>query len=181
MECDILTLPGLGDSGAQHWQSLWERRHPEWTRVTHRDWTNPTLVEWVAELDAGIAACEGPPILVAHGLACALVAHWAQSHSQLAIAGAMLVAPSDVEAASFPKDSTGFAPIPRQRLRFPSIVVASSNDEFVSPERAGALAAAWGSRLVDVGRAGHINAASGHGPWPEGEQLLNDFCAQIRV
>ncbi|HUG60850.1 MAG TPA: alpha/beta hydrolase, partial [Methylomirabilota bacterium] len=30
------------------------------------------------------------------------------------------------------------------------------------------LAAAWGAVFVDAGDAGHINAESGHGPWPEG-------------
>lgn len=30
----------------------------------------------------------------------------------------------------------------------------------------------WGSRLVHIGRAGHINAESGFGPWPQGLELL---------
>lgn len=179
MNCDVLTLPGLWDSGPQHWQTLWEKKHPAWTRVTHRDWSSPERAEWVDELDAAIALREGPPLLVAHSLACTLVAHWAQSGSLLKVAGAVLVAPSDPEAPGYPKEPQGFAPLPLARLPFPSIVVASSNDEYVPIERARAFAQAWGSRLVEIGAAGHINGASGYGAWPEGEKLVLDFCAEV--
>ena len=179
MDCDVITLPGLWNSGPQHWQSLWERTHPTWTRILHRDWNNPACHEWVDELDAAIALAEGPPLLVAHSLSCALVAQWAASTSELHIAGALLVAPSDVDAPGYPKDAVDFAPMPMQRLPFPSIVVASGNDEYVSIERARAFAAAWGSRLVEIGEAGHINGASGFGAWPEGETLLAELCKQV--
>ena len=178
MDCDVITLPGLWNSGPQHWQTLWERTHPKWTRIPHRDWNNPTCHEWVEELDAAIALADGPPLLVAHSLSCALVAQWAASGSELHIAGALLVAPSDVDAPGYPKDAVGFGPMPMQRLPFPSIVVASSNDEYVSIERAREFAAAWGSRLVEIGEAGHINGASGFGAWPEGEALLKELCEQ---
>jgi predicted alpha/beta hydrolase family esterase len=180
MDCDVLVLAGLWNSGPEHWQTLWERRHPEWQRVPHRDWNNPDCHEWVAELDGAIAASDaGPPILVAHSLACATVAHWAASGSKLKIAGAFLVAPSDVEAPSYPKEATGFGPMPMQKLPFPSIVVASSNDEYVSLERARAFATAWGSKFVEIGAAGHINGDSGYGEWPEGEKMLMEFCDQL--
>jgi predicted alpha/beta hydrolase family esterase len=154
MECDVLVLAGLWNSGPQHWQTLWERKHPGWTRAPHRDWNNPVCHEWVAELDAAIAASEGgPPILVA---------------------------PSDVDAPSYPKEASGFGPMPLQRLPFPSIVVASSNDEYVSLERARAFAEAWGSKFVEIGEAGHINGASGYGDWPEGEKMLLAFCDELK-
>lgn len=179
MDCAIITLPGLWNSGPQHWQTLWEQRHPDWTRIAHRDWNNPQCSEWVAELDAAIAASDGPPLLAAHSLSCALVAHWAASGSALQIAGAFLVAPSDVEAPSYPAEPVGFGPMPMARLPFPSILVASSNDEYVTLERARLFAQAWGSRLVEIGDAGHINGASGYGRWAEGEQMLQEFCAQL--
>ena len=179
MKCDILTLAGLWNSGPQHWQTHWEQKYPAWTRVAHRDWHDPGRDEWVAELDAAIAGCAGRPVLVAHSLACMLVAQWAQSGSMLKVAGAFLVAPSDVEAPSYPVAANGFKPIPLARLPFPSLVVASSNDEYVSPDRARAFAAAWGSKLVEIGPAGHINGASGHGPWPEGEAMLDEFCRDL--
>lgn len=179
MDCDVLILAGLWDSGPDHWQTHWERKHPEWKRAHHRDWNNPECDEWVAEVDAAIAECEGPPVLVAHSLACVTVAKWAASGSPLKIAGAFLVAPSDVDAPSYPVEAVGFQPMPMEKLPFPSILVASSNDEYVTLERARAIAAAWGSRFVEIGEAGHINGASGYGEWPEGEQMLMEFCKQL--
>ena len=177
MDCDVLTLAGIWNSGPQHWQTHWERRHPDWQRVQHRDWNNPTREEWVAELDAAIAACDRMPLLVAHSMSCALVTHWAKSESMLKISGAFLVAPADAEAGSFPAEAAGFAPMMLEKLPFPSIVVASTNDPYVTFERAQAFAAAWGSRFVEIGAAGHVNGESGYGAWPEGEKMLLDFCA----
>ena len=91
------------------------------------------------------------------------------------VAGAFLVAPSDVEAPGYPVEGRSFDRMALQALPFQSIVVASTNDEYVSMDRARAFAAAWGSRLVVISNAGHINAASGYGPWPESEQLLMEF------
>ena len=179
MDDDVLTLAGLWDSGPQHWQTHWEHTHPEWTRVRHRDYNSPQCHEWVGELDAAIAGCDGKPLLVAHSLACVLVAQWAKSGSALKVSGAFLVAPSDVDAPSYPVDANGFAPMPLEKLPFPSIVIASSNDEYVSVERARQFAQAWGSRFVEIGPGGHINGASGFGEWPEGAKMLEEFCAGL--
>ncbi len=184
MECDVLVVAGLWNSGPAHWQTLWEKQFPAWQRVPHRDWTNPACEEWIAELDAAIATSEsGPPILVAHSLGCALVAKWAgwaQAASHLHIAGAFLVAPSDIDAPGYPSDAQGFQPMPMQQLPFPSIVVASSTDPWVTLERARAFAKAWGSTFVEIGEAGHINGDSGHGAWPEGLTMLQEFCEKLR-
>ena len=118
--------------------------------------TNAGRCRHAADLDAAIAACQGMPILVAHSLGCMLVAQWAQSGSSLKVAGAFLVAPSDTEAPSYPIGTNGFAPIPMAPLPFPSLVITSSDDPYVSLERAHAFAAAWGSRVVEIGAAGHI-------------------------
>jgi predicted alpha/beta hydrolase family esterase len=126
----------------------------------------------VETLEGDIAAAKGPVVLVAHSLGCLAVARCARSP---AIHGALLVTPPDVERPDFPPIVEGFAPIPREPLSFPSVVVASQNDPFTAFERARELAAAWGSRLVDAGAAGHINSDSGFGPWPLGEQLLAEL------
>jgi len=68
-----------------------------------------------------------------------------------------------------------FAPMPLVRLPFPSVVVASSDDPYVTPGRAAAFARAWGSRLVTLTRAGHVNTDSGFGPWDEGRRLLEEL------
>ena len=85
------------------------------------------------------------------------------------------MAPADVDSPLHtPDEVRSFSPIPMDRLPFPSIVVASADDSFYTMPRAAAFAAAWGSRLVTLDRAGHINAEAGYGPWPEGRRLLAD-------
>lgn len=174
----VLTVAGLWNSGPAHWQTHWEAAHPRWRRVPQRDWDHPERDEWIAALETAVRACPAPPLLLAHSLGCAVVAHWALAGSTTA-RGAVLVAPSDVEAPSYPVDAAGFAPLPLQKLPLPTLVIASTDDEYVSLERARQFAAAWGSRLHVLGPAGHINGASGHGPWPEGLKLVEQFAADL--
>jgi hypothetical protein len=89
------------------------------------------------------------------------------------VAGALLVAPADVDRVDVASELATFAPVPKQPLPFPSIVVASTDDPWVTIERAHSLAVEWGSHFVDYGPHGHINAASGLGYWPEGLDLLS--------
>jgi hypothetical protein len=169
---DVLVLPGYGDSGPGHWQTLWQASDPSFRRVVQRDWYEPRLDDWLAELDRVAAACATRPVLVAHSLGCALVAHWVRRGAARATA-ALLVAPSDVDALATVLDSVqSFAPVPLVRLPFPSLVVTSDDDLYLTPARAHAFADAWGSRLLTLTGAGHINADSGFGPWPEGRALL---------
>jgi predicted alpha/beta hydrolase family esterase len=58
--------------------------------------------------------------------------------------------------------------VPLRPLPFRSILVASSDDEFVTMERAAHFARCWGSELVSIGAAGHVHTAAGFGPWPRG-------------
>lgn len=173
----VLLIPGLYNSGPEHWQTRWEAEHPSFVRVEQRDWETPDRREWVETLQAAISSRPGSVVLVAHSLACCLVAHWAAAPSPSAgnVQGALLVAPSDVEAASYPPGTTGFAPMPLARLPFPSIVVASTDDPFITVERAERFAAAWGSRLEIPGALGHINSASGLGSWPWGFARLREL------
>jgi predicted alpha/beta hydrolase family esterase len=171
----VLILPGYADSGPDHWQSHWERADHACRRVHQRDWLEPQLEEWLQALDRSVAACAAPPVLAAHSLGCALVAHWA-GRTRSSARGALLVAPADVDSPLRTDDVVrSFSPIPLVRLPFRSIVVASTDDPFVSVDRAREFAAAWGSRLLILEGAGHINADAGFGPWPEGRDLLADL------
>ena len=116
-------------------------------------------------------------MLAGHSLACATIAHYAAKHGDCEgrVAAAFLVAPSDVEAPTYPSGSTGFDPMPLSKLPFRSVVVASADDPYVTPERAEFFARSWGSRFIKIANAGHINTASGHGPWPEGEAWLEQL------
>lgn len=171
MEIPVLVLPGFGNSGPGHWQTLWEARHPAWRRVEFGQWDAPVCEEWARVLDEAVRDSPVPPLLVAHSLACLLVAHWA-GQSTAAIRGAFLVAIPEPGNPSFPPTARGFTPVPMQLFRFPSLVVASANDPFGSSAFARRCATAWGSRFVDIGEAGHINVDSGFGEWPEGYALF---------
>jgi predicted alpha/beta hydrolase family esterase len=170
----VLIVPGWGDSGPRHWQTLWEQANPGFRRIVQRDWEYPIRAEWVETLTREIGAGGPPAVVVAHSLGCIALAHCA-SGGALSLKGALLVAPPDVEDPDFPPVIEGFTPVPRAPLPFPSIVVASRNDPFAAFERSQSLAAAWGSRFVDAGSSGHINADAGFGPWPLGETLLADL------
>jgi uncharacterized protein len=176
VDTPVIVLPGIGDSGQQHWQSLWQRRHLGWQRVNLGDWDSPLCDDWVRALEVAVQACPSPPVLVAHSLACLLVAHWAH-RSALVPKGAFLVAVPDPQSASFPAKARGFVSVPMTPLAFRSLVVASANDSFASLAYAKHCASAWGSTFVDIGLAGHINADSGHGEWCEGYALLQQFMA----
>jgi uncharacterized protein len=171
----ILTVPGLGGSGPSHWQTLWEGSRPNAVRADLGLWDHPHRNAWVTKLDAAIRTARAPVVLVAHSLGCLAVAWWAELAGQpygWPVAGALLVAPPDVDAASAPAEIASFAPAPTRPLPFPSLLVGSSDDPWCSPERIRSLAASWGSTFVDAGAQGHLNAASGHGWWPEGQELL---------
>lgn len=177
MQTRVLVLPGLFNSGPEHWQSHWEEGDRSFFRVMQRDWDTPRREEWVATLDAAVDAHGPHVVLVAHSTACALVAFWSAATSRK-VRGALLVAPSDTEASSYPHGPTGWRPMPLNAFSFPSIVVASSDDEYCTVDRAKTFATAWGSRYVEIGPAGHINSASGLGAWPVGRSLLDDLLSQ---
>jgi len=171
----VLVLPGYGDSGPEHWQSLWQASGSTFRRVAQRDWLMPERAEWLAALDREIAACPAPPVLMAHSLGCALVAHHVKAGGR-AVRAALLVAPADVEMVAMVLESVqSFAPMPLVTLPFPSIVVASTDDPYVAPARAETFARAWGSRVVTLTGAGHINTDSGFGAWPQGRRLLDEL------
>ncbi len=176
----VLILPGIYDSGPEHWQSLWLAGHPGFRRVEQSDWVTPRCADWVANLDAAAVEAGRDALLVAHSAACALVAHWAAAHGRQ-IRGALLVAPSDVEASTYPAGPVGFAPMPLERLPFASTVVASTEDPYVSLYRAKHFAKSWGSRFVNIGPAGHINTAAGLGAWPAGLELLAEVATRGRA
>jgi hypothetical protein len=137
------------------------------------DWDRPRLADWAATLAEALRRRPGA-VLVAHSLGCALVAHYARISGGRHIAGALLVAPADVDTASpWLRGLDTFSPMPQERLGFPSLVVASRNDPYVSLDRARRFAEDWGADFRDLGDAGHINVASGHGPWPEGLTMLD--------
>lgn len=165
-------LPGLGNSGPQHWQTWMEEQGDNFRRIQQREWDAPDCTEWLDTVDEAIKEyILSEVVFIGHSLGCATIAHWAR-RSGKKIKGALLVAPSDIEAPVYTFPATGFTPVPLGKILFPTIVVTSNNDEWVSPERAAFFANQWGSKLINIGNAGHINAASGYYEWKEGLELL---------
>lgn len=172
MNDPVLIVPGIGNSGPAHWQSLWQATHPDWQRLAVDDWNEVVCEDWIATIERQLTAIGKEAVIVAHSLGCLAVVHWA-ARSKLTIRGALLVAVPDPASAAFPREAvSGFAPVPLQPLPFPTTVVASSNDPYGSIEYARDCARGWRSELVEVGAKGHLNAASNLGNWPEGFELL---------
>lgn len=172
-DLEILIVPGWTNSGPEHWQSRWQSRMPMARRVELGSWEHPVRSEWVQALVDAVAAARKPALLVAHSLGNLAVAHAAPKLPAGKVAGAFLVAVPDLEHEPRPPEiDPAFAPIPMLPLPFPSVVVHSNSDPYCQVPRALAFAAAWGAETADAGDAGHLNAASGHGPWPEGLMRL---------
>jgi len=172
----ILTLPGYGGSGAKHWQTLWEAEFDNIQRVEQTDWNAPDLTLWVESLNSYVENSNEKVILVGHSLACALVSHWAAYFKTDKVIGALLVAPADIDSEDHtPNEVRNFAPMPIKLLPFPSIVVASENDTYVSIERAEYFARSWGSDFINYGSNGHINDKSGLSSWQYGKDLIEQF------
>lgn len=175
---EIIHLPGIGNSGNLHWHTLWEDADSSIRRFAPTSWDDPDLSDWIAALENTVRAARTPPILVAHSLACLLVAHWHQV-SDLQIRGAMLVAVPDPQSPAFPSQAISFADAPRAKFRFPSLIVASTNDPYGSLPYVQMRAEQWGCDLKVIGAAGHINGQSQLGDWPEGLGLLRDFVSRV--
>lgn len=175
---EIIHLPGIGNSGKLHWHSLWEEANSSIRRFAPASWDEPDLLDWIDALEQAVGTAPTPPILVAHSLACLLVAHW-QDVSDLPIIGAFLVAVPDPASPAFPPQAAGFANVPERKFRFPSLIVASTNDPYGSLPYVEARAQQWGSELKIIGAAGHINGQSELGDWPDGRALLRDFESRI--
>lgn len=179
----VLLLPGWQDSGPLHWQSEWERRHG-CLRVQQHDWMHPLRGDWVARLEEVVLEQPGSGadiILAAHSLGCLLTAAWA-AHSRHAarVRAALLVAPGDPQQEELSGPLHSWLPIVLKPLPFPSLLLGSRNDPYCSLARAQGFAQAWGSRFVDYGERGHINAESGLGAWDEGWQLLQTWQREPR-
>jgi predicted alpha/beta hydrolase family esterase len=179
-DADVLMIPGFGGSEPDHWQSRWHAKLSTARRVEQADWERADRSAWTGAIEAAVEASRRPAILVAHSLGVFAVAH-AASRLGGKVAGAFLVGPSDWERPNLlPGVEHDFAPVPLAPLPFPSVLVASRNDPYCEMQRASDFAEAWGSEFVDAGDAGHINVASGHGPWPEGLMKFAGFLSKLR-
>lgn len=181
---DTLIVPGLNGSPEGHWQRHWADRDPSAELVEQENWAEPRLTDWLHALEARIEASAPGVILVAHSLGCALVRLLAARPAASHVGGALLVAPADLPAlAELHPTVRDFAAAEAagrdEALPFASILVASRNDPFMSFAGASRLAARCGSALVDLGQAGHVNIASGYGPWDDARTIADGLRGRI--
>ena len=177
----VLIVPGLRDHVEDHWQTILARQLPDARVVPPLEHDKINCAARIEALDQALASVAGPVVLVAHSAGVMITVHWAQHHRR-EIQGALLAAPPDFESPlpeGYPTMDTlrqnGWLPTPRNRLPFPSIVAAGTNDPLARIEAVTQLASAWGSRLVDVGAVGHLNPASGFGEWPRALEFVNQL------
>ena len=179
-DADLLFIPGLGGSGPDHWQTRWEAKLPTARRVEQADWERPVLSAWVGRLAEAIAESERPVVLVAHSLGVILAAHVLGLADPARVAGAFLVSPPSAQAiGGIPAVDPAFLPVPTDALPCPSVLVGSMDDPYTTADEVEQLAARWGSTFINAGAAGHINAESGHGPWPEGLMSFAGFISKL--
>ncbi len=174
---NVLILPGWHNSGPEHWQSLWEAAHG-FTRVEQHSWTHPLRGDWISRLEDVLLSCDEPAVLVAHSLGCIHAAAWA-SHSKNThrVKAALLTAPPDLTRDDLRDMLPSWSSVPMNKLPFRSVMFASSNDEFCTPERAREMATAWGATFHDAGQRGHLNAESGLADWPAAYAELQQLMA----
>jgi predicted alpha/beta hydrolase family esterase len=181
----IVAVPGLRGGIPDHWQ---ERMAAELPNVRHLPTTgrgDHSLERRVADLQHEVEAARGPVVLVAHSAGVLTTVHWANRYGT-GVQGAILATPPVLArplSSEYPSlvqlAEAGWLPIPGSRLPFPSIVAASRNDDLGDFEDVRGLAEAWGSHLVDLGRVGHLNPASGFGDWRWAEPLLEALASMV--
>ena len=162
----VLVIPGLRGSGPAHWQSWLQSHFRRAVRVEQDDWHTPDLERWADRIGETLARePAGRWVAVAHSFGCLALTRWLRRGGR-GVDAAVLVAPAD------PLKFSVAGELPCEPLPVPSVLVASRTDPWMPFGSAVNWSRAWGSQLVDLRDAGHINAESGHGPWPLGRQLV---------
>jgi predicted alpha/beta hydrolase family esterase len=177
----VLIVPGLRDHVAEHWQTLLAAELPRVHTVPPMGREDLDCGAKVAAIEREAQAVDGPLVIVAHSGGVIMVAHWAR-RTRRRVLGALLATPPDFEQpmpAGYPAlealRTGGWLPVPREPLPFRSIVAASRNDPLGRFVRVAELARQWGSTLVDLGEAGHLNPASGYGAWPRAHDFIEEL------
>ncbi len=181
----VLIVPGLRDHVEAHWQTLLAAELPDARTVPPMGRTDLDCQARVRAIESAMDSLAGPVIIVAHSGGCVMVAHWAAVTRHAAkVRGCLLATPPDFDRPmpeGYPTidmlQAGGWLPVPRARLPFRSLVAGSRNDPLGDFERVQDLARDWGSEFVDLGKVGHLNPASGFGPWPQAKALIDTLAS----
>lgn len=167
-------VPGIGDSGPEHWQSWIEEITGIFQRIHVSDWDDPSLPSWTEAIDRQVIQSTRRSLIVAHSFGCLAAAEYALMQPER-VAGLLLVAPAD--PAMF---KLGDAPS-MKRLPVPLLLIASRNDPWMPLHVAHRWGEIWGADFIDAGEVGHLNVKSGFGPWPDGIRHLECLRAKAQV
>ena len=171
----FFTIPGYGNSGEDHWQSNFELELDNISRINQESWDHPICEDWVNEINKAVGGKDiSETIIITHSLGGIALAHWANQYNKK-IKGALIVAPPDLENPYEELNLGSFTPLPLKELPFPSILVCSSSDNWATLERSRLFAVSWGSRLIVLNNAGHINPDSGYNKWEHGLEILEEL------
>lgn len=173
---ELLIVPGIYDSGAAHWQTLWETRHGG-RRFRPASFDEPDAQDWVTAIERAVAELGPDTLVIAHSLGCLATAHVAATSAPFR--GAVLVAPPDLDGPSFPPDARRFDELTAAPLRVPGLLLYSSDDPYSTVAGSRRMGIAWHVPGIDLGALGHINADSGLGSWPQGWRLVTAFRAGL--
>ena len=167
-------VPGVGGSEHDHWQSWLQRQLKSCSRVQQQDWNKPVLHEWIEKFVKTVQAIQEPIQIVAHSFGCLTTVAALAQHPELnqKIKNLVLVAPANPARfgdAGFARDSqNNYQQYFHQlKLQAPTQMIISENDPWLNFQDALQLAKAWKIRPKNLGQVGHINVASGFGPFPE--------------
>lgn len=161
----IVIVPGLRNSDEHHWQSLWQNQLPNSKRIQVDDWSTPDLDKWKAGIHAELSKLDKPAVIIAHSFGTLASASIAAEFPDK-IAALFLVAPADPDKFHIAQQ------LPQIPLRVPAIIIASSNDPWLTDSKAAYWALQWGTDFLRLKGVGHINSESNLGFWPEGIALL---------
>lgn len=169
----IINIPGLHNSGDDHWQTDLEKEWPnKFYRINQKNWDQPDCKTWIKTIEKELSHFTHQElILIGHSIGSIAIIKWLE-HYKYIVKAALLVAPSDAESNNYPSYITGFTPIPKSQIPFPTTLVASTNDHVTSLDRSREWAKNWGSKLVVLEDAGHIESSNIFTPWPLIEELI---------
>jgi uncharacterized protein len=167
-------VPGVAGSEAQHWQSWLQDQLMTCSRVQQNDWNHPVLHEWVAQFVATVRPIKADIQIVAHSFGCLTTMAALHMYPELStkIKNVLLVAPANPVRFGdngFARDShNNYADFFQQLVpQAPTTMLISENDPWLQFDDAKQLAQSWQLQTINLGQVGHINVASGFGPFPQ--------------
>ncbi|MES2673925.1 MAG: alpha/beta hydrolase [Pseudomonadota bacterium] len=169
----VIIVPGLRNSDEHHWQSLWQAKLPNSKRIELDTWDTPNLEKWSAAIIKILAELNQPAVLIAHSFGTLASASVAEKFPEK-IAALLLVAPADPDKFSIAHQ------LPQSPLSPPTKIIASSNDPWMSDNKAAYWALQWSADFLRLNNAGHINSESNLGMWPEGVQELHQLVRRAK-